>query len=146
MRSLLVALCLFASYVVACDEAVRDVLLQHYQQWQDTNNRNYKYILNKQCFCAPEYTQELQVTVFNGKVTDVISTDSGEKVKSKIFDQQLTITEWYELALDSLSNKHGEVKVTFDAGVSYPSSVYIDQHKMRADDEYTVFIKQLIQQ
>lgn len=146
MRHLIIVLCLFASCAIACEEAVRDLLLQNYQQWQDANNRNYKYILTKQCFCAPEYTQELQITVFEGHVTGVISTDSGEKVSSKVFDQQLTITEWYELALDSLKHEHGEVKVTFGEEAWYPASIYIDQHKMRADDEYTIFIKQLIKQ
>ena len=92
----------------------------------------------------PEFTQKLLVKVKNGQVDCVTNVDSGKRVSNKVFNQQYTISKWYELALDSMNNQHGKVELEYDQGLPYPTSIYIDQHKMRADDEFTVSISDLI--
>lgn len=92
----------------------------------------------------PEYTKSLKIYVDNDRVSKVIDLESGDRVKKKILDQQKTLTQWYQLILDSMKNKHGEVKVEFTQKSPFVSSIYIDQHRMRAHDEYTVFIKNFI--
>ena len=137
-------ICVSVAQVLACEETSRQSILEKQAHWQSQDLERYSYLMQRQCFCSPEYTQEMRVTVKNNQVIEVVYSDSGESVNDKVFNQQLTISQWYKLALKSISNENGKTKVVFSEYESYPSRIYIDQHIMRADDEYTVIIKNLI--
>lgn len=146
LKVVTIAFLVLTSSAKACEEVTRNTLIEKYQQWQDQDINAYYYIVKKNCFCSPEYIKELKVTVVDGLVVAANYTDSGKKASADVFKQQLTISQWYELALDSLSNEHGVVKITFADQSIYPSNIYIDQHIRRADDEYTITIKELIEE
>ncbi len=143
VRSVLSAILIFLSSVDACESVSNEYVQEKFQQWQNNNSQSYSYVIQKQCFCAPEYTKKLRVTVVNSKVSEVVEVASGQNVIHEVFDQQLTISQWYEFSLKSIDSEHGEFDIKFDKDSILPSSIYIDQHKMRADDEYTVILSDL---
>ena len=134
---------LIASEAVVFDA---DLLTEKASSWEMQEHHNYQYLVHKQCFCQPEYTKKFWVTVNCNKVTEVVDAETGQKVPDYIFAQQRSISQWYQLALEASQNEHGEVDIKYEGDSSYPVSIYIDQHKMRADDEYTVFINELTHQ
>ena len=95
--------------VIACEETSRKSIVDKQLQWQIQGLDRYQYILQRQCFCSHEYTQEMQIVVENNQVIEVIYADSGESVNDKVFSQQLTISQWYDLMLKSMSN---DIKVS----------------------------------
>lgn len=131
------------SYVSAFEPITSEQLLDKYQQWLSSNEQSYQFLINKQCFCAPEFLQEFRVSVVNDKVIEVIEVHSGKPASDHVFAAQRTISEWYELSVLAMNSQNGQLKIKFDENAIYPSSIYIDQHVRRADDEYTVYIRAL---
>lgn len=134
---------MFVTCAVACDSVSHEQLQTYYSQWLDRKNNNYQYLIQKQCFCSPEYTRQLIITVDNDKVLNVVDKETGQEVSEKVFLQQRTIAEWYRLAFKYVDAEFGVLNIEVDKKNAMPSSIYIDQHKMRADDEYTLYISEL---
>ena len=130
------------NYAMACDTITRQQLQSYYYQWLDGEINNYQYVIQKQCFCSPDYTKKLIVRVENNKVSDVIDAETEDKVSDKVFEQQRTISEWYELSFNYVDTEFGVLDLEVDNN-GIPLSFYIDQHKMRADDEFTIHISNI---
>ncbi len=129
--------------IFACEYDVSEKIKEKYSLWKQKDMQQYYYLVQKQCFCAPEYTRLLKVFVTDNHVVRVVDVKTGKEVTQPVMLHQRTISQWYDAILESLKHQRAEVNVEYNQEGGYPSLIYIDPHTMRADDEYTVFIDQL---
>ena len=106
---------------------------------------DYAYTLEQRCFCA-NIDQKYRVTVVGGKAIDVTWATAGEghKVGDPVPEGQylmLSIQDIIDLGNDT---KAAQVDVDWPAGQLYPTSVYIDQDKLIADEEVTWAISDVV--
>lgn len=133
-------LIMLVSPALLCASISFEQLKQHYDLWLSKEIHSYQYLIQKNCYCSTVYTKQFKVVVINGELVDVIDIETSKRVSDKVFTQQLTISHWYELSMSMSEADYGDIVIEIDESMLYPTSIYIDQHKLRADDEYTVFI------
>lgn len=100
--------------------------------WKARGLRSYTFTVRKNCFCPPEYTKSVTITVQNGA-----ATNSPEHLKS--YD---TVEKLLDTIGTGLSSKADQVDMDF-ASDGWPRSFYIDQSRMIADEEFGVTVSDL---
>lgn len=100
--------------------------------WKAKGLRSYKFTVQKNCFCPPEYTKSVTITVQNGA-----ATDSPEHLKA--YD---TVDKLLDRIGKGLSSKAVQVDMDF-ANEGWPRSFYIDQSRQIADEEFGVVVSDL---
>ncbi len=129
-----------AAFAIACENDRKEKLLEMQRVWNSQSSANYSYMLEKQCFCSPDYTRKMQVFVVDGDVAEALYLDTKEQVSKEIVEQLSTITQWFDEILIAIDNEFGEVEIFYNEELGYPNSIKIDKHKRRSDDEFTVII------
>ena len=98
---------------------------------------DYSYSLEMRCYCANQ-DQQYRITVAGGEVTDVTwaTEGDGHAVGDPVSDEyaRVTIQDVIDKGNDP---KAAQVDVEWPAGQDYPSSIYVDQDRMVADEEVT---------
>ena len=98
---------------------------------------DYSYSLEMRCYCANQ-DQQYRITVAGGEVTDVTwaTEGDGHAVGDPVSDEyaRVTIQDVIDKGNDP---KAAQVDVEWPAGQDHPSSIYVDQDKMVADEEVT---------
>jgi hypothetical protein len=104
---------------------------------------DYSYALEMRCYCANQ-DQKYRITVAGGEVTDVTwaTEGDGHAVGDPVSDEyaRVTIQDVIDKGNDP---KAAQVDVEWPAGQDYPTSIYVDQDKMVADEEVTWVISEV---
>jgi hypothetical protein len=106
---------------------------------------DYAYTLEQRCFCA-NIDQKYRVTVAGGKAVSVTWATAGEghEVGDAVPDGRYLMLSIQDIIDQGNDDKAAQVKVEWPAGQLYPSSVYIDQDKLIADEEVTWVISDVV--
>lgn len=105
--------------------------------------QSVSYTAQNSCFCPPDYTRPMNITEQNGRIIDATYADTGEAVPSYIRDGLLTMNERFDQLEEAYLSGADRVDVSYDPSLGYPSSVYVDQSFMMADEELSYTIKDL---
>ncbi|WP_298613180.1 DUF6174 domain-containing protein [uncultured Thiothrix sp.] len=108
-----------------------------------SNAQSVSYTAQNSCFCPPDYTRPMNITEQNGKIIDATYADTGEVVPSYIRDGLLTMNERFDQLEQAYLSGADRIDVSYDPRLGYPSSVYVDQSFMIADEELSYTIKDL---
>ena len=118
--------------------------LQHNKQlWAKQKIFNYRYSLRRSCFCLPEVTQPVEITVRNGKVTSLIGVNSRKPVNREYFTKYDSITKLFEVIQDAIAKKAHRLSVTYHPTLGYPTQIDIDYNKQMADEELSLTLENL---
>ncbi|MFK7795748.1 MAG: DUF6174 domain-containing protein [Gammaproteobacteria bacterium] len=139
----LVYLLLFSSLPTSVFACEKEKLHEVQSEWNAQGNTSYSYVVEKQCFCSPDYTRKMRVSVVDGHVFAAQYLDTAEQVPEEILKQLSTISQWFDRIATAHDYEFGKVEVSYDSELSYPNKISIDKHKQRSDDEFTVFISSL---
>lgn len=110
-------------------------------KWQlrGIESRGYTVNYSKTCFCLPEWTAEMLISVNDkGQVTSATYKNEpmlGQVVKDSIKNSIPTIDEVFELIEEAYAASAAQISVKFDYLYGYPLNVYIDRSFMIADEE-----------
>ncbi len=109
--------------------------------WRAHHHEKYRFVWQQTCFCSPDATQPIIVTVRHDTI--VSATDrGGVAVPDNVRANLKTIDALYR-HVDSAQCKSATVRITAsDTGV--PENVYIDPNAGVADDEFSVAISELV--
>jgi hypothetical protein len=148
MINKLLCVLLVSSFILvfACEKTAEEQLLEMQKKWNAQDFSSYNYVVSKQCFCSPDYTREMLVSVVNNRVTDAQYVDTQERVSRVIVEQLTTISQWFDEISLATENELSEVEVFYDNELGHPTSIRIDKHKKRSDDEFNVLISSVIKQ
>jgi len=107
--------------------------------YPDFAAEDYAYTLAVSCFCVGAGAP-VRITVVGGEVTDAVYTGNGRGVKKGTEapdERRITINDIIAAANDTGAAR---VDVDWPSGQDHPTSVYVDQDELMADEEigYTV--------
>ena len=132
------ALALLAGSLVAgCSSgptspATRDIVAAR-AVWQRAGLRSYVFASNLSCFCSPEYSADMTVTVRNGAVTQVVNAATG--VAQPVSYRQ-PIDSIFANLMRQASDDPSLLTVQFDPTYGYP--VHAEFGSLAADAGYVI--------
>jgi hypothetical protein len=108
------------------------------QKWNTQKPGEYSYQLKVGCFCPPDITRPVTITV-SGGTSSLTYADDGTQVSNDFFIKYNTIEKIFDVALNALQNAD-ETQITYDEKYGFPTSINIDMYKDAIDDEtsYTI--------
>lgn len=113
------------------------------QQWEQLTSdpqASVEYTIQRSTFSTPEFNRPVNVVEQGGEIVSATYADTGEPVPQNVFDALDTIDDVFARLENAYENNAATVDVTYDAQFGYPTSVFIDQSEMIADEEvgYTI--------
>ena len=135
-----------ACLAIACDESAYKSLDTNLQKWKSVGWNQYSYVLERQCFCPPEYRKATQIFVENGKVVSAnyVEDAGNTPVSSKVMSDLGTIEYWFEVIRNAHERKADLINVIYDSKLGFPNKIEIDMRTRRADDEQSVIITNVV--
>ncbi len=121
----------------------RDALEASRARWEALGVNSYEYRFQRGCFCPPEDTREVWVTVTNDRISGVRYVDTNEAVPAARFDRYATVDGLFDLAQDALDRSADSYQATFDPDLAYPRRIAIDYVREAADEEVTIVTREL---
>ena len=133
---------------IACEESGRESLESNLQKWKSTGWSRYSFVLERQCFCPPEYRKATRIFVTDGKVVNANYVDTNGKaaVPADVLADLTTIEDWFEVIRKAQERKADRLNVMYDSELGYPNEIEIDMRARRADDEQSVVITKVTQE
>lgn len=113
-------------------ERERERLEQARAQWRAQGPLDYRYTFRRSCFCAPMVREPAVVTVRRGQIASVQSVADGAPLDPALY---YTIEGLFELLEDAIDQEADQLSASYDSGLGYPTSGYIDRNFMIADEE-----------
>jgi hypothetical protein len=111
--------------------------------WQSAAIRDYTYVVQRGCFCAPDALGPVRVTVEDGVVTEAVYLDSGRPVGA--FGNLFPAVEGlFDLIRDAVADKAYRVDVAYDAELGFPTVIDIDYIENAVDDELMVWARDFL--
>lgn len=136
-------LTLHACLAIACEESEHKLLELNLQKWKSMGWSQYSFVLERQCFCPPEYRKATQIFVRDGKVVNANYVDGKTAVSANVLADLTTIEDWFEVIRNAVERKADQLNVVYDSELGYPKEIEIDMRARRADDEQSVVISKV---
>lgn len=115
--------------------SVQVLLEQSQQKWAEQGIDSYGYQLQISCFCPPDVTQPVIVTVRGGATTSIINAVNSTPVENGRFEKYSTVDKLFDIISTAIENNAAEISVSYDEKFGYPTRIYIDSIKQAIDDE-----------
>jgi hypothetical protein len=104
-------------------------------KWAEAGLADYDFEFNWSCFCTPEFTARVVVSVRDGAVTSVKKADGGADIATDLFDSFVTVDGLFDRIQSAIDEDAARITVEFDADTGLPVSGFIDHNFMIADEE-----------
>jgi hypothetical protein len=105
--------------------------------WMRLGIENYSFVHARSCECIEAWTRPARVVVRAGRVTAASDLASGE---ARSVDYYLTIDALFERIKQAFDERAWRIEVSYDAQMHYPTSIFIDQERNVADEEFDLQI------
>lgn len=112
--------------------------------WSGQGSLDYAFTWQRQCYCGPEDTQPIRISVENDTITSAIYIETELPVDPSVADHLLTIDGLFAHIQDAIANGADAVNVEYHPTVGHPVSVAIDYDAALADEELAVVISDLV--
>ena len=107
--------------------------------WQRLDVDDYAYTLRVGCFCGPEVTRPVVVTVRDGVRQSVVYEDDGTPVDAAYLNRFPTIGGLFDIVDDAIERRAHRLDVTYHPALGYPTSIGIDYELNAADEELYLY-------
>ena len=113
-------------------------ITKHRQEWIDKQIANYRFTIERSCFCLEQSRGPVTVEVRGDQVT-ITNVATGEQGNDS-FNDVTTITKVYDLLAQQAKDGADEIAVTYDDANAVPSTIKVDVSFQMADEElyYTI--------
>jgi hypothetical protein len=108
--------------------------------WQKQGIVRYSYTVERACFCLPDYTRPMRVSIDGEKLVKAVYVDDGKPVPADIRSELKTMTQWLQHVEKLEAEKPHRLNVQLDAETGHLLRFDVDHHPRIADDELTVII------
>ncbi|MEZ5538209.1 MAG: DUF6174 domain-containing protein [Thiolinea sp.] len=126
--------------------SVPQELTDNLQKWQSFTggpDEFVSYTTQQSCFCPQDFTRPINITESNGQITSAVYADTNEQVPDNVRDSLQTVDQRFEQLQNAYENGAATINVQYDPQFGYPTSVFIDQSQMIADEEVSYTISDL---
>lgn len=106
--------------------------------WESKGIEDYRFTLSRNCFCL--IREPVVVEVRDGKAITITDQATGKSTidgfeLTEIFEEAATIDKLFARIEQAEVEGAVRIDVTYDKTYGYPTSLYIDQSEMIADEE-----------
>ncbi len=108
--------------------------------WKRQGVENYYYVHQRSCECVVEWTRAARVVVRSGRVVEATDVENGV---TRSLGYYVTIDGLFARIKEAFDSHAYRVEVEYDRSMRYPVSVFIDQDRNVADEEYTLQVTSL---
>ena len=105
------------------------------RRWAQAGPASYQITVGRSCFCTPETTRPVIVTVRNGQVESRRYEDTGADVPTQLAAAYPAVDGLFDVIDEAIAEHDAMVDVLYDATRGFPVSIQIDGSVMIADDE-----------
>ena len=145
--ALTVFICMGSSMAGACEKYIESAFEVNQKKWHGINWNNYSYIVQRHCFCPPEYRYVTRVTVQNGEVVGAKFVEEENKaVSPQVLAELYTIQDWFGVIRDASDANAVRLEVSYHKEYGYPEKIDIDMRERMVDDEQTILISEVIKE
>ncbi len=102
-----------------------------------------EYTRQQSCFCLYDVVRPMNVTEQNGEIIAANYADTGEAVPENIRENLASVSDIFDRLYNAYQSNAERIDVSYDPDYGYPSSVYIDQSSMIADEEMSYRISDM---
>lgn len=110
-------------------------LTRNRQRWIAAGLHDYVFDYQRLCFCAPESTEPVRISVRQDAVVAVTRQSDGQPVDAKYGWPR--VDALFDDIQGRLDQHVARITVDYDATYGYPRSIVVDVAAMTADDEYS---------
>ena len=131
--------------VVACGQpsdrlsVAQAQLDAHQQQWEAVGLIDYRFTFERSCFCPPEFSPRVAITVRNKAVASVHDAQTGNLLTNPPYS--ITISDLFADIQEAIYKGSAKVSVEYDIKLGYPVDVYIDPVANAIDEEYFMKVR-----
>jgi Family of unknown function (DUF6174) len=129
MRNLLGSIVFLAALAPGCmtnqsaNDRARSELARQRALFEQAGLTSYVVTEQQSCFCAPDTTAAMRVTVTSGSVASVTYVSDGTAVPQNVRAGVKTVAEVFDLIEQQLSDDHRSITVTYDPALHYPTEM-----------------------
>ena len=122
-----------------CDDPVAPsvALWLNQEKWEQQGPSDYQFEFQRLCFCLPEATIPVRITVDQGNVAAVVRIPGGEPVDSadvaRFFD--ITVDSLFGVVGHAIAVRADHLTVEYHPVYGYPTDITIDYDVQTADEE-----------
>lgn len=103
--------------------------------WEAQGIENYRFTLERNCFCLTEATRPTVIQVRDGKAVAFTYADDGTSADPLYFQNYSTVEELFAVLEQAQAENPVRFDVTYDTETGIPTDVAIDISEMMADEE-----------
>lgn len=107
-------------------------------KWQETRPDAYTYTLQRGCFCMPEITKPMEISVNQDTISNVNVLPEGTPLADEFKNFALTVDSLFQTIHEAIDQKAATLDVKYDQVYGFPTHIYIDRDKMMADEELSL--------
>jgi len=115
--------CTAAEPTASPEPTARDRAKAERAAFEHDGPTSYAVLEQQSCFCGPDTTAPMRVTVVGGSVTSATYVATGAVVPDNLRSGVKTIVEVFDLIDQQLADEHNSVTVTYDPVLHYPTNM-----------------------
>jgi len=124
--------------------ALKASLAENRTKWETAGAQRYRFRFQRSCFCLPDFTRPVYLTVGGGSVEAAEFADTGEAVEPANLGRYETVEALFDLIVGAIEGEAARIDAEFDAELGYPVRLYIDRNLMMADEEQGFEARELV--
>lgn len=112
-------------------------LTRNRQRWASAGVHDYEFDFQRTCFCLPESTNQVRITVRQDAIASVVRVSDGQPAgTSNIVWPR--VDELFAEVQKTLEQGAERLEVTYDPTYGYPRSIVVDRELMAVDGGYAL--------
>jgi hypothetical protein len=121
--------------VLSIQDSAREQYEQGLARWELTRPEAYVATMERICFCTPEMTGPVLVTVQGNTVVSRVYEASGEPVPAEYADGFPTIDGLFRIIKDAIDDGYHKLDAFYDPATGIPFNFWIDYERNVQDEE-----------
>lgn len=113
-------------------------LKRQQNKWYAKRLKSYRFTMQNQCFCTPNYRLPIHITVKQGRVRKAYTS-----AEVNVIHRAKTINQLFAMINNAINTKAYRIDVNYHPRLGYPRSIYIDRDRRIADEEISIKVRNL---
>ena len=123
---------------------VQSEFTENMDKWQSKGIKDYQFAFQWSCFCTEEFVAPVIVSIRNGEIDAIVSSEDGRAVDESRFREYRTVEGLFDLIQEAIDQKAHKITVTYNSELGYPEEAQIDYQEFLADEEKTFSAADLV--
>lgn len=123
-------------------DSIIDELNANRAKWESANIENYQFEQQVSCFCVDETTLPRLVLVENKQVSSQTIIDGNVALPLDDANTESIDSLFERIALEE--SRADSLSVEYDPELGYPTKIDVDINQQTADDEYTIYVSNVV--